>query len=737
MAAEGSESGLPGNVAGNSGVQVGEHNFQVNYFGGSSPAVPLAQRLARIRDLSDPFILGAHRALPARAGDEAIPPFVERDLARVLAGLLDVSRFVLVTGESTAGKTRLAYEAMRSRLPGHMLIWPGNKPELPEALVLALDYRQAVVWLDDLEWYLGPDGLTPAMLSPVLAAPGHHVVVLATMRASQRASYSPWQGADGRGEEGRALSQAGKVLELAHEVRLDRMWTPAERDRAAQVADTRVARALEHADEFGVAQYLASAPQLLRRWQDARGSAPEGNPRGFALVAAATDARRAGYHRSLPADALRRLHEIYLRQRADRYARLEPWEEALSWATRAAFGTSSLLLPDGEDHYIAFDYLADAVDAAAPIPDIPVAMWGELVSLIPADAAIDVAWMAFSRSRPLVAEAALRKALDAGHAQAALEFAYMTYGTERSERPEEVLSWLERALTGADATLPPEIQLSIRREMAWWTGARWAGSGDPGKARQLAESIVADSTRILGPRHPITLSSRLALARQVGALGDHQTAMSIATDVASIAPPAGDGSDIGSLARFEVAVWTREGGNPRAAIGQWQALIEEAASEQVTGFMDHIGNIGATVDQLDDAEVDAEVLAWLSDLYRRVSELDEVNPELVAQLGWILAWWTGGRDDGHGNHASARDLAQQVIDFGTQTLGLDHHQVLAARLVLAHQAGMLGDPAQALAASREIAGTAMRIYGPAHRATADALEETERWERSNGQPAGD
>jgi hypothetical protein len=732
MAAEGSESGLLGNVAGNSGVQVGEHNFQVNYFGGSSPAVPLAQRLARVRDLGDPLVLGVHRALSARAGDEEIPPFVERDLARALGELLDVSRFVLVTGESTAGKTRLAYEAMRSRLPGHMLIWPGSKSELPEALALALDHRQSVVWLDDLEWYLGADGLTPAMLSRVLAVPGRHVVVLATMRASQRASYSPWQGADGRGEEGRVLSQAGKVLELAHEVRLDRMWTHAERDRAAQVADTRVARALEHADEFGVAQYLASAPQLFRRWQDARGSAPEGRPRGFALVAAATDARRAGYHRSLPADALRRLHEVYLRQHTGRYTRLELWEEALDWATRAAFGTSSLLLPDGEDHYIAFDYLADAVDAAVPIPDIPAAMWDELISLIPADAATDVAWMAFSRSRPAAAEAALRKALDAGHAQAALEFAYMEYGTKGSERSEEVLSWLERALTGADPTLSPEIQLSIRREVAWWTGARWAGVGDPGKARQLAASVVADSTRILGPHHPVTLASRLALARQIGALGDHQAALSIATEVVGIALPAGNGFGIHRLARFEIAIWTRQGGDPRASIGQLQALVEDAASEQATDFLDIIGNIGATADEVGDAELDAEILDWLSDILSRVSDLDEANPELVVQLSWILAWWTGGRDDGHGDHASARDLARQATEFGIQALGPDHHQVLAARLVEAHQAGMLGFPPQALAASREIADLAMRIYGPAHRATADALKEIERWEQSSG-----
>lgn len=101
------------------------------------------------------------------------------------------------------------------------------------------------------------------------------------------------------------------------------------------------------------------------------------------------------------------------------------------------------------------------------------------------------------------------------------------------------------------------------------------------------------------------------------------------------------------------------------------------------------------------------------------------------QLGRILAWWTGGKDDGDGDHARARDIVQRILDFGTRALGPDHHKVLSARIVLAHQLGKLGDTAQALAISREVAGTAARVYGPTHDVTLSAIEECKRW----GSPA--
>jgi eukaryotic-like serine/threonine-protein kinase len=722
MAASGDGQRPHGGVSGSSGVQSGDGNVQHNYFGDSRAQVPLERRLTRVRDLDSPIDVGVHPALPASEGDSVFPEYVQRDLAPMLGDLVGVSRFVMVIGESTAGKSRLAYEVMRSRLPDHVFIRPAPA-ELEEALALALDHRDSVIWLDDLERYLGADGFAPEMLSPVLAEAGHHTVVLATMRTSQRAAYSPRQFVGPQAEEGRSFVLAGRVLELASEVRLERMWSASELGRAARTADSRLARAVERADEFGVAQYLAAAPELLSRWQDARGSHPDGHPRGYALVTAATDARRVGYHRGIPLDVLRRLHDTYLRLGTDRYARLESWDEALAWATTAAYSTSSLLLPDRDDCYIAFDYLADAVDAAVPVPDIPVAAWEEIVSLAPAEDAIDVAWMANVRGRPRIAEAALRKALDAGYAEAALDFAFIA---PAAQEPAVVHAWLERALSAPSPK--PEVMLQLRNQLAWWTGARFAGSGDPRKARDLALSVVEDSTRILGPRHPITLIARITLARQLVELDQPGEALAIATDVASTVPDPVEGYDVGRTAQFEVAVATRECGDLRAAIALYQALVEETVAEQGMGFVHAVANMGYIVDELSDAELDAQVLAWLEGL---LSSLGEVRADLYVRLGWITAWWTGGREEGAGDYARARDIAQQVVDDGTETLGPDDEEILITKAVLAQQIGKLGDPAHALAIATDVADTAIRLYGPAHRATVDAMTEVKRW----GSPA--
>ena len=710
-----------------SGVQLGENNVQHNYYWNpGGPRRPLVRRLMRVRDLRDPLVAGVHRPLPAGEAEQPLPPFVARDQTPALVDLMGMSRFILVVGESTAGKTRMAYEAMRARLPGHMFIRPEGKHELAEALDLAEQHPDSVLWLDDLERYLGIDGLTPGTLSPLLAAPGQHTVVLATMRAGQRASYSPQRAMGQPGEEGQALVLAAKVLELAEEVRINRFWTRAEHSRATALRDSRLERALAHADEFGVAQYLAAAPQLFRRWRDAQGADPEGRPRGFALVAAAVDARRAGYHHSLPVDVLRRLHEVYVSGNGGRYVRLESWADALAWATMAEFSTSSLIMPDGEDQYIAFDYLGDAVDRGTPVPEIPARVWEELIALAPATDMIDIAWSAFHRGQRLIAEAALGKAIDAGHHEVALDFAYMMYGSERGE---DVLAWLGRALSG-DAALPPEQELALRNEVAWWTGARWAGSGDLGKARLLAQGVVDDSTRLLGPEHPVTLASRITFARQVGSLGDTGAALAIAADVTEAAARLGrdDGGGIRESARFEAAVWTRMGGNPRAAIALWQELIAEAVGEQDAGITITFMNIAASADDVADPELDAEILGWLESLYAQLTALDEVRPDAFVELAWILAWWTGGRNDGDGDHARARDIAEIAIEFGTSVYGPDNDEVLTARLVLAHQVGKLGDTARALAISREVAATATRVYGPASHVTIDARKEARRWD---------
>jgi hypothetical protein len=47
--------------------------------------------------------------------------------------------FVLVVGDSTAGKTRLAYEAMRACLPRQTCVNPGHPDALAAAITVAED----------------------------------------------------------------------------------------------------------------------------------------------------------------------------------------------------------------------------------------------------------------------------------------------------------------------------------------------------------------------------------------------------------------------------------------------------------------------------------------------------------------------------------------------------------------------------------------------------------------------
>ena len=123
------------------------------------------------------------------------------------------------------------------------------------------------------------------------------------------------------------------------------MFSPAELDRArARDWDPRVAEALGHSREYGIAEYLAAGPALLRDWEDARGAAAGPHARGAALVAAAIDLRRAGYTSLLPRAVLRQVHEQYLTDPEHGRTPREPLAEAWQWATRQRV-TTALLQP--------------------------------------------------------------------------------------------------------------------------------------------------------------------------------------------------------------------------------------------------------------------------------------------------------------------------------------------------------------------------------------------------------
>ncbi|WP_141585535.1 hypothetical protein [Actinomadura sp. WMMA1423] len=694
-----------------------------------SPLEPAHERrgpVRRVRDLDDPLAVGVHPAftLVTDTGEiDRCPPFIRRERSGELEDALRFTGFVLVVGESTAGKTRAAYEAMRTCLPDHVFVRPPTRDDLPSALASAARHGKSVLWLDDLELYLGAKGLTAEMVSSLLATPGGHRIVLATMRSHERARYSSRLVRPEGDEEQHSLRQAAGVLDLAREIRIERLWSTGDRREAANEAhDRRIAKALEQAEHFGVAQYLAAGPELFREWQDARGSWPEGRPRAAALVTAAVDVRRAGYHLPLPVAFLQSMHQSYLEGAARFHLRLESWEQALEWATEPLHTTSSLLVPAPDDHYVAFDYLADAADDTPSFPDVPPHAWQAVVAFVPPADAINVAWSAFLRHRLDVAEQALTKAFVGGHYEAAHDFSLMMRETARDE---DVVSWLERAVRAASrAGAPPEKIIRLRAQIAWWVGRRYENHGDVQAAYELAEAVVADSTRILGAEHPLTLDSRIMFIRQLGDVRSPGEALAMAREVADTAARVhGTGHWVYRNARFEVAVWTLYCGDRRRAVRCWRDLVEDSLTEEPETVEDSLRNITAVLMRFDDPALTAEAVRWLEALTDGAQRNDDVDHQTRILLLTMLAAWTGRE----GDHSRARDIARRAMEDSEKALGALHLRTIDAKLALAHEEGELGDVPRARALAEEAEEVAARVYGESHRMTVWAREEVHQW----------
>jgi hypothetical protein len=413
--------------------------------------------VARVRGIEDPLRLGVHPAAAVEHGDGRVdrtPAFVERDKMAEVTAALTAGGLVLVVGDSTAGKSRLAYEAMRACLPRHVCVKPDKPDALPAAIATARQKRPSVLWLDDLERYLGIGGLTQTDLADLVE--GGRTVVLATMRSYERGDLSARHDPQ-RASSDRQMARAGREVLSAvdTEIWLRRMWSDRELARARAVKhDVRIAQALNSADKHGLAEVMAAGPQLLADWQDAWSAVSRtpvpgqtyGEARGAALVTAAVDVRRAGYHQPVPIGILQVLHEEYLRDRGGAALRPGSWDNALAWATQPLHATSSLLEPAGDDHYLAFDYLVEATAWDSDIPPVPDVTWQALIEHAePADV-VEVAWQASFAGHVTHVRRAFDRALAAGQYVAAAQLAVCLADAGQHSKAVELLELaIERA----------------------------------------------------------------------------------------------------------------------------------------------------------------------------------------------------------------------------------------------------------------------------------------------------
>jgi eukaryotic-like serine/threonine-protein kinase len=363
-------------------------------------------KLPLVRAITNPVSVGVHGA-PRLGGMARVPPYVPRDIDPALHRALGGSGFVLLAGEAAVGKTRTAYEAMRAVLPGHVLIAPTGSGNVAAALTAARAERDCVLWLDSLQRYLGADAITSRRVAELLAGGGHHRVVLATLRATEETRLMVMAGSLPGGQ----LMRDGQAVldQVTCRIVVNRMFSEPERVRAAALArgDRRLADALGHADQYGIAEYLSNGPQLHTEWMDGweRGS----HPRGAALIAAAVDCRRAGYAASLPRALLDELQEQYLERRGGMLLRAEPLDAAWTWATKLRDSGSSPLWPAGQDCYDVFDYLVDVTEHE-PSRQVVEQTVRAALHYARAGDAVSIAATAWYQGRSELAEAGFRRA---------------------------------------------------------------------------------------------------------------------------------------------------------------------------------------------------------------------------------------------------------------------------------------------------------------------------------------
>jgi tetratricopeptide (TPR) repeat protein len=655
----------------------------------------------RVRDVTDlERIGGVHLS-----GDAGVTRFVRRDGSDALEAALREHRFVMVIGESTAGKSRAALEAIRTCLPDHRFVLPdaSDRSSVRSARRAASVYGACVIWLDDLERYLGAGGLTAHDLRQ-LAIESPRSVVVATIRTVARARYDRDDDRLVRG-----------VLELAHEVPIDRRWSAAELERGRHSGDEQILDALEHAGRFGVGEYLTAAPRLSQAAKDAWD--PEGgHTRAAALVTAAVDAWCAGWPGALPTDLLRDLHEHYLTSRGGIRLRPEPWEAALSWATSPLFATSSLLVPDGvrEGHYTAFDYLADARDADPDAEEIPSRTWTLLIGAADGPACLEIGWVARRRHELEVAERAFRKALDSGVPPAAGGLAILLGDRGSREDTRAAAELIESTLATAPPDTEPVHLLELRYSLAWWTGA----SGDSSAALAAARDVWRDCRELFGEDDSNSIEAGLSVARWTGWDGDvegaHQTATELRDHAARLLGP---DHGITLSARFEAACWNSAALTDRAE--EWREL--DIDTTRLLGALDPLTNdtrwnLAGCMRRCGNAE---EAVRLLDTIVSDRATIYGAEHPRTLEGHLELAGETGAT--GHPTNALE---AIARLDIG-HILGDDHELTLYARYQEALWTGMTGDHENAKELFEHLLADSTRVLGTSDRLTEDITEQLE------------
>ncbi|MFI6933069.1 helix-turn-helix domain-containing protein [Streptomyces sp. NPDC050287] len=444
---------------------------------------------------------GRDRSRQRRAG--ALPSYVRRPHDEHLAAVVEAadeghSGMAVLVGSSSTGKTRSCWEAVQSLSTLGWRLWHPFDPTRAEAALADLHRveQRTVVWLNNTQQYLGGESgeqvaaaihrlLTDVSRSPVL--------VLGTLWPEYQNDYMalPRPGSPDPHPQARALL-AGRLITVPD--RFDHIAL--NKARALAVAgDRQLAHALQHTDSGRLTQFLAGAPELLRRYETA-------DPPIRALLEVAMDARRLGAGLHLPVSFLEQAVDDYLSD--DEYDDLaDNWlDQAFADVTSPVHGRLAPLrrirprlaqrasaTETAPSHsYRLADYLEQHGRRSRARLCPPESFWQAAHGHLSPESLINLADAARIRHRSHWAERLAQQAADSGNADAIARLAEIRRANGAWKEADDLLQ--QAADAGSTTAL---IQLARIRHKAGFgeeaetLAQRAADAGDTRGLNQLAE----------------------------------------------------------------------------------------------------------------------------------------------------------------------------------------------------------------------------------------------------------
>jgi hypothetical protein len=601
--------------------------------------------------------LGSGNDLSGRVAAGELPAYVLREtdldpdpvtglratLAEAAAGTGPPVRLVVITGESSAGKTRAAVEAMHAHLGAWRLLIPHGAASLARLLDQHPPLQHTVVWLDEIDRILGDHGGVEQVRRLLTVRDGP-LVLLGTLRTDREAALRAtpgWELLDRR----------------AHRVPLKRRPPRAELERelerARELDDPWIAEALARmGTRYGIGEWLAAGPQLLRELDRARTSSDPIERVAATIVDAAIDCYRAGYTTPCPEPLLAEAHQLYL---DDPNTPTPPatFTAALEWARRPIAGATGLLehLRSGGD--IAFDYLlghADRPTAAPPPPEI----WDILPRRVTPGTVETIAQAAHRHGQPHIAATLISRTEAHRQNELLALIGDADTLTTRADNGDEPAAW-------------QLAELLVKRGDVDTLTSR-ADNGDSHAARKLAELLAerGDVDTLTARADNGDPRAAKLLAWQLAVRGDVDTLTARADN--------GDPHAAAMLARLlghrrDLTALTARAGNgdPHAAEALARLLAKRGDPTALTTFLADNTEITDDPDDLAAREL-ARLLAERGDVDTLTSRADKGDRPAARKLAELLAE-RGDVDTltsraGNGDRIAARELARLLVKRG-------------------------------------------------------------------------